>query len=392
MTRPASRTPCVVGIGHTRYTKWGETRDRSEFALACEAIVNAAADANVPLREVDGVASYSNDRNDPSMLQHALGMTQVRFASMVWGGGGGGAAGGLAHAAAAIVSGQASYVAVFRALCQGQQFRFGQFHPWTPETSFTAPFGLFSPPQMAALIVQRHMHVYGTTSEQLGRVAIACRAHAQRNPHAVMRGRPLDMTAYLASRMIASPLRLPDCCLESDGAAAVVVTSVERARDLGRPIVEILAAGQGSEDGWGSGFLGGHNQPVERYTSGNARVLARELYARAGVTPHDVDVAQVYDAFTGTVLISLEDYGFCAPGESGAFVEAGHIDWPHGSLPINTSGGNLSEAYIHGFNLTLEAVRQLRGESTSQVAGARVCLVTGGQGVSPVSGAILARR
>jgi acetyl-CoA acetyltransferase len=383
------RTPCIVGIGHTRYTRWGLTIDRSEFSLACEAILNAAADAGIEPSAIDGIASFSSDRNEPAMLQRALGIGQLRWASMVWGGGGGGACGGLAHAAAAIAAGQATHVAVFRALCQGQQFRFGQFHPWTPETAFTAPFGLFSPPQMAALVVQRHMHEFGTTTEQLGRVALACRANAQRNPDAVMRGRPLDMDAYLASRMISSPLRLLDCCLESDGAAAVIVTSLDRARDMKAPVVEILAAAQGSELGWGSGLLGGHNQPVGTYASGNSTVMARELFARAGVTPGDLDVAQVYDAFTGTVLIALEDYGLCGRGESGAFVAEGNIDWPSGRIPINTSGGNLSEAYVHGFNLTIEGVRQLRGTSTSQVPGARVCLVTGGQGVSPISGAIL---
>lgn len=388
MTDP-SRRPCIVGIGHTRYTKWGQTNDRSEFALACEAIGKAAADAGIATREIDGIASYSNDRNEPAILQNALGIEQVRFASMVWGGGGGGACGAIAHAAAAIASGQASVVVAFRALCQGQQFRFGQYHPWTPDSSYTAPYGLFSPPQMAALVVQRHMHLYGTTSEQLGRVALACRANASRNPNAVMGGRPLDMETYLNSRMISTPLRLYDCCLESDGAAAVIVTSLERARDLKAPVVEILAAAQGSEHGWGTGLLGGHNHPVESYASGNGRVMARELFARAGVTQRDVDVAQIYDAFTGTVMFSLEDYGFCGVGESGAFVSEGRIDWPDGELPINTSGGNLSEAYIHGFNLTVEGVRQLRGESTSQVEGARVCLVTGGQGVSPISGAIL---
>jgi acetyl-CoA acetyltransferase len=385
----ASRRPCIVGIGHTRYTRWGQTTDRSEFSLACEAILNAAGDAGIAPRTIDGIASYSSDRNEPAILQNALGIDQVRFASMVWGGGGGGACGALAHAAAAIDSGQASTVVAFRALCQGQQFRFGQYHPWTPDSSYTAPYGLFSPPQMAALVVQRHMHLYGTRPEQLARVAIACRQNAQRNPHAVMRDRPLDLETYLASRMISSPLRLYDCCLESDGAAAVIVTSLERARDLKAPAVEILAAGQGSERGWGTGLLGGHNHPVDSYATGNGTVMARELFARAGVSPADVDVAQVYDAFTGTVMFSLEDYGFCGRGESGSFVDAGHIDWPGGTMPINTSGGNLSEAYIHGFNLTIEGVRQLRGTSTSQVPGARVCLVTGGQGVSPVSGAIL---
>ena len=192
--------------------------------------------------------------------------------------------------------------------------------------------------------------------------------------------------------MVSDPLRLFDCCLESDGACAVIVTTAERASDLGVAGVPILAAGQGSEAGWGTGALGGFNMPADVFCSGNARTLAGELYARAGLTPANVQVAQFYDDFTGMVLLSLEDFGFCERGESGPFVADGQIAWPTGSLPINTSGGNLAEAYIHGFNLVLEGVRQMRGTSTSQVAVAKVCLVAGGPAVAPTSALILGHR
>lgn len=380
----------IVGIGETDYTRWGGIADRSEFQLACEAIVTAAADAGLAPSEIDGFASYSDDSSGPSLLMVALGIDQLRHTSMVWGGGGGGSCGALANAVAAVESGQARTVAVFRGLCQGQSYRFGQYHPWTPHASFTAPFGLFAPPQMAALITRRHMHEYGTTSEQLGEVALACRDNAGRNPRAVMHGRPLTMAQYLDSRMIADPLRLNDCCLESDGAAALILTTAERARDLKAKPVEVLAAGQGSGKLWGTGLLGGHNMPDETYASGNARGLARDLYARAGVGPGDIDTAQLYDAFTATVVFALEDYGFCGIGEGGPFVAEGNIAWPDGALPCNTSGGNLSEAYIHGFNLVIEGARQMRGDSTSQVANARLCLVSGGESVTPTSAAILA--
>jgi len=388
MVAPEHRA-CIVGIGETEYARWGGIRDKSELQLSLEAILAAARDAGLAPGEIDGFASYSDDASTPDRLMIGLGTAQLRLASMVWGGGGGGSCGALAQAASAVESGRARYVAVFRGLCQGQSFRFGRFHPWSAQADFTAPFGLMSPPQLFALLLRRHMHEFGTTAEQLGEVALVCRDNATRNPRAVMRERPLSMGEYLASRMIAEPLRLYDCCLESDGAAAVIVTTAERARDLASRPVQILAAHQGSGRGWGSGMLGGHNMPADAYASGNARVLAAELFAMAGVTPEDIDVAQLYDAFTGTVLFALEDYGFCGRGESGAFVGEGQIRWPGGRLPCNTSGGILSEAYIHGFNLIVEAVRQLRVESTSQVAGASLCLVSGGESVTPTSGAIL---
>lgn len=206
-----------------------------------------------------------------------------------------------------------------------------------------------------------------------------------------MGGRTLDLTQYLASRWIAEPLRLYDCCLETDGAAAVVVTTRERARDLAGPVVEVLAAVHGSGPGWGSGALGAQNMPAEDYCSTNNKRNARNLFAKAGLTPSDIDVAQVYDHFSGMVLMALEDFGFCGPGESGAFVAEGSIRWPDGRLPLNTAGGQLSEAYVHGVNLITEGVRQMRGQSTSQVKTAQTCLITGGLGVSP-SGAIILGR
>lgn len=387
----SSNRACIVGIGQSDYAKWGTIVDRSEFQLTCEAVVAAIGDAGLAPHAVDGFASFSDDASEPALLMVALGIDQLRHTSMVWGGGGGGSCGALANAVAAVESGQAHYVVAFRGLCQGQSFRYGQFHPWTPHACFTAPFGLFAPPQKFALLVRRHMHEFGTTSEQLAEIALVCRANANRNPHAVMHGRPLTVDDYMAGRMIADPLRLHDCCLESDGAAAIVVTTQERAADLpGRPVA-VLAAQQGSGHMWGTGLLGGHNMPDDTYASANSTGMADDLFGRAGVSRDDIDVAQLYDAFTGMVLFALEDFGFCPRGEGGRFVADGHIAWPDGSLPCNTSGGNLSEAYIHGFNLVVEAVRQLRGASTAQVENAELALVCGGESVTPTSGAILAR-
>jgi acetyl-CoA acetyltransferase len=382
---------CIVGVGESEYTRWGGIADRSQFQVACEAILAAIADAGLSPADIDGFSSYSNDANDANLLQVALGVPELRFAGMVWGGGGGGSCGAVSLATAAVESGQARTVVAFRALCQGQTRRFGRASKGRTHENFVNPFGLFSPPLMLALLVRRHMHLYGTTEAHLAEVAISTRANANRNPRAVMYKRLLTPEIYFAARMIAEPLRLYDCCLETDGACAVVVTSRERARDLARPPVEILAAAHGSGPGWGSGPLGSHNMPDDDYASTNSRRLARELFARAGVTPQDIDVAQIYDHFSGMVLMALEDYGFCGRGEGGPFVTGGNIRWPDGELPLNTAGGNLSEAYTHGFNHIAEGVRQIRGESTSQVADAELCLVSGGLGVAPTSGLILGR-
>ena len=382
---------CIVGIGETAYTRRGQMSDRGEWALACAAVIEAVADAGLVVAQVDGLASFSNDSNLPWLMQQALGLPELGFTSMVWGGGGTGSCAAIAHAAAAVESGQANYVAVLRSLCQGEGHRYGQFGGFDqlPHLSFVAPFGALSPAIMIAPLVQRYVYEFGAQPEHFGEVALVCRDNARRNPRAVLGDRPLTMADYLSARIIAEPLRLYDCCQENDGACALIVTTLERARDLRRKPVRILAAAQGGAAGWSDGALGSHNMPIEEYGSGNGATLATMLYGRAGVTPDDIDVAQIYDHFTGCVLMTLENFGFCGRGEAGPFVADGNVRWPHGRLPLNTAGGHLSEAYMHGLNLALEGVRQLRGESTSQVDDAEVCLVTAGLGASPVSAAVL---
>jgi len=379
---------CIVGIGETPYTRWGRMAERGEWSLACEAVLNAVRDAGLEVSQLDGMASFSNDSSVPWLMQQALGLPRLSFASMVWGGGGSGA---IEHAAAAVESGQARYVAVFRSLCQGPGHRYGQAGGFNemPRMNFMAPFGMFAPPIMIAPLVQRYIHEFNAKPEYFGEVSLVCRDNAQRNPRAVMHGRPLTMEDYLNSRIIASPLRLFDCCQENDGACALIVTTAERARDLPKKSVRILAAMQGGNPGWNDGALGSHNMPVEEYGAGNGKALAACLFERARVTPADIDTAQIYDHFTGLVLMTLENFGFCGRGEAGPFVAEGNIRWPDGRLPINTSGGHLSEAYIHGLNLAVEGVRQLRGESTTPVKDAELCLVTAGISASPFSAAIL---
>lgn len=387
MTRN-DRKPCIVGVGQSEFTRWGGIQDRSQFQITAQAIGAALDDAGLSARDVDGFASFSNDSNDAPLMQVALGVPVMRWASMVWGGGGGGSIAALAQACAAVEAGHANVVVVYRGLCQGQSRRFGRFLTGRIHGNFSGPFGLFAPPQMLALLVQRYMHMYGTKPEQMAEIALNARANANRNPKAVMYSRPLTLEDYMRGRWIAEPLRLYDCCLETDGACAVVVTSRDRARDVKSRSVDILAVAHGSGPGWGSGPLGSHNMPENDYLSTNSKRLATELFATAGLSPKDIDVAQIYDHFSGLVLMALEDYGFCGSGEAGEFICGGRIR-PDGKLPLNTSGGQLSEAYVHGMNLLIEGVRQLRGDSTTQVKGARTCLVTGGLGVSPTSGTIL---
>ncbi|MBI2736333.1 MAG: hypothetical protein HYX38_07290 [Rhodospirillales bacterium] len=377
---------CIAGIGETVYTPRGGIRDRGELALACEAVLKAAADCGLAASSIDGLVSFANDSSVPWLMQESLGLPALRLGSMVWGGGGGGCYAAIAQAASAVESGAASYVAVYRSLCQGQGQRYGQGYDVPHGPAFLDPFGMFSPPLMLAPLAQRYKHDYGILDSQAAAVALAFRDNASRNPRAVFRDRPLTLARYLEARMITEPFRLYDCCQENDGACALIVTTHERARDLkGRP-VSVLAAGQGAEPGWGSGGLGSHNMPEEYYRSGGGRHLAERLYGKAGIGPRDVDTAQIYDHFSYFVLMNLETFGFCGPGEAGRFVQDGHIGWPDGSLPLNTAGGHLSEAYIHGLNLAVEGVRQLRGESTSQVKDAEICLLA-----NSASAAILGR-
>ncbi len=386
-----SQRACIVGIGETTYTKWGRMGARGEWSLAVEAVLNALTDAGLTTNDIDGLASFSDDSSLPWLMQHALNLPDLRFTSMVWGGGGSGACGAIAHAASAVESGHANYVAVFRSLCQGPGHRYGQAGGYNalPHLNFMAPFGMFAPPFMIAPLIQRYIHEYGAKPEHFAEVSLVCRDNAQRNPRAVMRGRPLTLEDYLNARIIASPLRLFDCCQENDGACALIVTTQERARNLRQKPVRILAAAQGGNPGWYDGALGSHNMPIDEYGAGNGKTLAKGLYGRAGLTPQDVDVLQIYDHFTGLVLMSLENFGFCGRGEAGPFAAAGNLRWPNGRFPLNTSGGHLSEAYIHGLNLAVEGVRQLRGQSTSQVKDAEVCLVTAGLSGTPLSAALL---
>jgi len=373
----------IVGIGQSEFSK---EIGRSERRIALEAIEKALEDAGLSADAVDGLVRFDMETTTEVEIARNLGIENLRFFGEVGYGGGGGCA-TLSHAAMAVETGRASVVVCWRARNRGSGGR-----PWagtgaevSGDRQFYLPFGLIRPVDQVAMLAARHMYEYGTTSEHFGAVAVAFRKHAVRNPRAMMR-EPISLEDHQASRMISDPLRKLDCCLETDGALAVVITSAERARDLRQRPVAILAAAQGS--GPEHVVMANYHKP--RLLETPSLYAARELFGRAGVRPADIDCTQFYDAFTPLVTFSLEEYGFCKPGEGGPYSENGRLEWPDGALPSNTSGGGLSEAYVHGFNLILEGVRQLRGTSTCQVSDAQLCLVTSG-GAVPTSAAILAR-
>jgi acetyl-CoA acetyltransferase len=369
---------------------------QTKIELACKAILAACEDAGLSVADIDGFAYYSGGP-DTSLIAQTLGIPEVKFTATLTGGGGG-SAGSVGLAAAAIVSGHADVVVSLMTLQQPPSARFGAAfanktgaysRPPEPESDFVAPSGLFAPGQMFAMLAQRHMHRYGTRREAFGEIAISTRENAIRRPTARFRD-PITMEDYLSSRMISDPLCLLDYTQENDGAVAVITTSAERARDLRQRPVPVVASAHGGAGRWGQA-IAWMGMPDEYFASSGHRPVAKALYERAGVTPQDIDVALLYDHFTPLVLMQLEDYGFCPVGEGGPFVEAGSIRWKTGTIPVNTHGGNLSEAYIIGMTHVKEAVEQLRGQATNQVENAELALVTGGPAPIPVSALILRR-
>jgi acetyl-CoA acetyltransferase len=376
----------IAGIAETAYYKRGAA-DRSEFQLTVESILAAAEDAGLDVREIDGFASYSMDRNDPPRIATALGSKDLSFSNMFWGGGGGGGSGAVANAAAALVAGYSKYVVVYRGLAQGQFGRFGQGSQAKTVSggpAFTQPYGLMSPAQTFAMRVRRFMHDHHISHEPQKAIAMASYYHAQSNPRAIMHGRPLTEEDYENSRWIVEPFRLFDCCMENDGAAAVILTTSERARDLKQKPAYVMAASQGSDYRQAATA---HNAPD--YGTSNFKTVAARLYGQAGIGPKDVDVCQSYENFTGGVMMSLVEHGFCEPDEVEEFMTFDNFKVDGGKLPLNTSGGNLAECYMHGLELITEAVRQLRGTSTAQVKDPTVSMVCSGPMVQPVSSLIL---
>ncbi len=394
-----NRRTAVVGVGATPYYRRGESLPRTVIEMAGEATLLAVQDAGLSIEDVDGFAYYAGGL-DTALLAQVLGIPEVKFTATLTGGGGG-AAGCVGLASAAVVSGLAEVVVSVHSIQQAI-VRFGAAfankqtgsgssyaRPPTPEGDFLVSSGLFAPGQMFAMLTQRHMYQYGTRREAFAEVAMSERQNALSRPKAMFK-EPLTLDAYMSAPMISEPLCLYDYTPENDGAVAVITTSAERARDLRHPPAYVLGSSLGAAGRWGKSITW-MGMPEEYFASSGHRPVARNLFERAGLTPADVDVAMLYDHFTSMVLMQLEDYGFCGIGEGGPFVESGAIRFPAGQIPVNTHGGNLSEAYIAGITHVMEGVEQIRGTAVNQVPDAQVALVTGGPAPMPVSGLLLGR-
>ena len=378
----------IVGIGATEFSK---DSGRSELRLAAEAVRAALDDAGLRPADVDGLVTFTMDTNTETAVARELGIAPLTFFSRIHYGGGAACA-TVQQAALAIVAGVADVVVCYRAFNERSGHRFGQVsiaHATAPtsagvDNSWSYPMGLGTPAANVAMIARRYMHVYGATSEDFGRIAVADRRHAATNPNAFFHGRPITLEEHQASRWIAEPLHLLDCCQESDGGVAIVLTSPERARDLKQPPVIVRGAAQGS---------GADQFTMTSYYRDSLTglpemgIVGEQLWTQAGIAPEDVQVAILYDHFTPYVLMQLEELGFCPRGEARHFIADGAIELG-GRLPINTHGGQLGEAYIHGMNGIAEGVRQIRGTSVNQVEDVEHVLVTAGTGV-PTSGLVL---
>jgi acetyl-CoA acetyltransferase len=389
------RAVAIVGIGQTEYAK---ALPRDAWDLAIEAVTGALADAGIDPADVDGMCRFAAPFEPVSepMLVRALGIRELTFfAQSPLGGEALGAV--VAHGAAAIMAGLARVVVVYRALSQSKGGRFGRADAGVPDPaadivvpeednrSFAWPYGLMSPGQLFALWAARYAAVHGLSAEDLtqalGSIALTQRRYAHNNPAAMMRDRELDWETYRQARMISEPLRLFDLCLENDGACAYVLTSADAARSLRDDPVYVLSATQ---------TLSPYREPMGIYTDDLLTLFppatAHRLFAQAGVTRADIDVAEFYDATSFMPLRSLESYGFVPDGQAWRYV-VDQGTGPDSPLPVNTHGGHLSEAYLHGMNGVLEGVRQLRGTACNQVADAAVALVAAPAG----SAMILAR-
>jgi len=373
----------IVGIGQTAF---GKGLEDSELSLACQAISMALDDAGIAPAEVDGLVAFSMEDGREVEVARNLGLGDVTFFGQV-GYGGGAGCGTTGHAALAVASGQCDVAVAWRARKRADKGS----RPWAQTSNridtpwqWSRPWGLLRPVDEVAMLARRYMHEYGATRDHLANVALAFRKHANRNPHATMYEKPLTREQYMSARWVSEPLCLYDNCLETDGALAVVIVSAERARDLKQKPAYIHAYAQG---------IPRQHQTMTNYfcddpLAGPSHACTKRLWANSDIKPKDVSVAQIYDAFSPLIPLSLEGYGFCGRGEGAAFTENGALEWPDGRLPTNTAGGGMSEAYVHGFNLIVEGVRQIRGTSTSQVENATSCLVTSGEGV-PTSALVL---
>ncbi len=374
----------IAGVSLHQYTR-GQS-PLPEHGILVRAIVEACEEAGFDPADVDGFATYGDDHNEPVRLMRDLGTKELSWSSAVFGGGGGGLAGAVGQAAAAIITGQASAVVVYRALVQSNSGRLSAAVMAHHLNYHAIGAGILAPAQICALRAQRmfdHHNIPHSTVEAFVRAAYH---HGANNPRAVSYGKPFDPQKYETARWIAEPFRLMDCSRENDGAGALLLVSAERARDLNQNPVYVQAVAQGGHKGWGDLLENDHE---EDYATAGFRVVAQRLWQRSGLKPADIDVAQIYENFSAQGVASLIDHGFCTHADAAEIIQFDNLIAPAGKLPINTSGGNLAQGFVHGINIAVEAVHQLRGQSANPVPGAKTCLVAGGPGAPLVSSAIL---
>jgi len=376
----------IAGIGASEFSK---DSGRSELQLALECVRSALDDAGLEPKDVKGLVTFTHDNNNEVFVAHGLGMGELNFLDRIDYGGGSCCA-TVQHAVMAVETGVADVVVCYRAFNERSGHRYGLSTPHPRPDVFGTnlalyrTFGLATAASWSAMVARRYMDKYGATSEDFGRVTVLDRLHAANNPNAWFYQRPITLEEHQNSRLIADPLRMMDCCQESDGGVALVVTSLERAKDLRQKPAVIRGAAQASSQGQLYMF----NFYRDDITSlPEVAHCARQVYAQAGIGPKDVSCAIIYDHFTPWVLMQLEEYGFCGRGEAKDFIRDGNLELG-GSLPTNTHGGQLGEAYIHGFNGIAEGVRQIRGTSVNQVKSCESVLVTGGTGI-PTSALLL---
>jgi len=378
----------IAGIGLTEFSKKSGV---SELSLAAQATLRACDDAGISPSEIDGFVSYTLDSTDEIELARTVGAGDLKLFTKV-NYGGGAAVGTILHAVMAVATGVANNVICYRAMNGRSGQRMGQgvsgqiISSDLVHWSWYMPYGMLTPGSWVAIVANKYMQRYGVTCEDLGRVAISQRNYAQNNPRAAGNGKPLTMEEYLASKVIADPLRLYDFCQETDGGCAILITSAERARDLKQKPAIIRGVAQASTQG--------QEQMTSYYRDEldslpEMELAARLVYEQSGLGPDDINAACLYDAFTAEVIMQLESFGFCGRGEGKELVRDGALDID-GRLPNNTHGGLLSESYIHGMNNIAEGARLIRGTSTSQPAGVDHVLVSSGVGV-PTGALILGR-
>ncbi|MGL3823010.1 thiolase C-terminal domain-containing protein [Sphingopyxis sp. R3-92] len=382
---PLYGSTAVAGIGVRQYKRG--TSPLPERGVLTQAVIDACADAGFDPADVDGFVSYGDDHNEPVRLMSDLGTRELKWSSMVWGGGGGGIAGAFGLAAAAIVSGQASAVIVFRALVEGSSGRLSAAVMAHHLNDHMLAAGLVAPAQVCAIRANRMYEHHGvpcTIAEELVRASYY---HGSRNPDAIAYGRELDLDTMRNSRWIAEPFRLFDCSRENDGAGAFLMVSAERARDLRKLPVYLLGCANGAEKGWGDLL---ENDDEALYPTAGFRAIARRLYADTGLSPADIDVVQLYENFSAQGVASLIDHGFCTYENVADVIRFDNLIAPTGKLPVNTGGGNFAQGFIHGIGTAIETVKQLRGESANPVLDAQIGLLAGGPGAPTVSSAIFA--